>query len=60
MTVNLVTVGTIDEEHERDSAPTSKNATWTTPEEIAAAFLYLCSDEAGTINGARLPLDHKG
>jgi NAD(P)-dependent dehydrogenase (short-subunit alcohol dehydrogenase family) len=60
VTVNLVTVGTIDEQHERDSAPTPKNATWTTPEEIAAAFLYLCSDEAGTINGARLPLDHKG
>jgi len=60
VTVNLVTVGTIDEQHERDSAPTPKNATWTTPEEIAGAFLYLCSDEAGTINGARLPLDHKG
>ena len=60
VTVNLVTVGTIDEQHERDSAPIPKNATWTTPEEIAGAFLYLCSDEAGTINGARLPLDHKG
>ncbi len=60
VTVNLVTVGTIDEKHERDSAPTSKNATWTTPEEIAAAFLFLCSDEASAINGARLPLDHRG
>jgi NAD(P)-dependent dehydrogenase (short-subunit alcohol dehydrogenase family) len=60
VTANLVIVGTIDEEHQRDTAPTPKNATWTTPEEIAAAFLYLCSDEAGTVNGARLPLDHKG
>jgi NAD(P)-dependent dehydrogenase (short-subunit alcohol dehydrogenase family) len=60
VTVNLVTVGTIDEEHERDSSPTPKNATWTTPEEIAAALLYLCSDEASAVNGARLPLDHKG
>jgi len=60
VTVNLVTVGTIDEKHERHSAPTPKNATWTTPEEIAAAFLYLSSDEAEAVNGVRLPLDHKG
>ena len=60
MTVNLVTVGTIDEKHERISAPSPKNATWTTPKEIATAFLFLCSAEASAVNGARLPLDHKG
>ncbi len=60
VTVNLVTVGTIDEKDERDSAPTPRNASWTTPEEIAAAVLFLCSDEAAAINGARIPLDHKG
>jgi NAD(P)-dependent dehydrogenase (short-subunit alcohol dehydrogenase family) len=60
VTVNLLTVGTIDEEHQRESAATPKNATWTEPEEIAAALLYLCSHEAGAINGARLPLDRRG
>jgi NAD(P)-dependent dehydrogenase (short-subunit alcohol dehydrogenase family) len=60
VTVNLVTVGTIDEKHERDSAATPKNATWTEPEEIAAALLFLCSDQASALNGAHLPLDHKG
>jgi NAD(P)-dependent dehydrogenase (short-subunit alcohol dehydrogenase family) len=60
VTVNVVTVGTIDEEHQRDSAATPRNATWTEPEEIAAALLYLCSDDAGAINGARLPLDRRG
>jgi NAD(P)-dependent dehydrogenase (short-subunit alcohol dehydrogenase family) len=60
LTVNLVTVGTIDEEHQRDSAGTPLNATWTEPEEIAAALVYLCSDAAGAINGARLPLDRRG
>jgi NAD(P)-dependent dehydrogenase (short-subunit alcohol dehydrogenase family) len=28
----------------------------TSPEEIIAAMLYLCSEEAGKVNGARLPL----
>lgn len=28
----------------------------TTPEEITAAMLYLCSDQAARINGARIPL----
>jgi NAD(P)-dependent dehydrogenase (short-subunit alcohol dehydrogenase family) len=60
VTVNLVTVGTIDGAHLRDTEPTPKNASWTTPEEIAAALLYLCSDDAAAINGARLPLDRRG
>jgi NAD(P)-dependent dehydrogenase (short-subunit alcohol dehydrogenase family) len=59
VTANLVTVGTIDEEHERDSGRTPKNSTWTTPEEIAAAIVYLCSDDAGAISGTRLALDRK-
>jgi hypothetical protein len=36
--------------------PTLQNATWTTPEEITAAILYLLSDEAGMMNGAKIPL----
>jgi NAD(P)-dependent dehydrogenase (short-subunit alcohol dehydrogenase family) len=59
VTANLVTVGTIDEEHQRKSAPTPRNATWTTPEEIAAAIAYLCSDDAAAISGTRLALDRK-
>ena len=60
VTANVVTVGTIDESHQRDDAPTPKNATGTTPEESAEASLFLCSEAAGTINGARLPLDRRG
>ena len=56
VTANILQVRTIDTQHERDTAPTSKNANWTTPEEITAAVLYLCSDEARTVNGARIPL----
>ena len=60
VTANVLIVGTIDEAHERDAAPTARNASWTTPEEIAAALLYLCSDEAAGVNGVRLPLDGRG
>jgi NAD(P)-dependent dehydrogenase (short-subunit alcohol dehydrogenase family) len=56
VTVNMVVVKTIDSKHERESAPTAKNAGWTTPEEIAATFRYLASDDAAAINGARIPL----
>ena len=56
VTANLLIVKTIDAKHERDAEPTTKNAQWTTPEEIAATMVMLCSDEAATINGARIPL----
>jgi NAD(P)-dependent dehydrogenase (short-subunit alcohol dehydrogenase family) len=56
VTVNVLHVRAIDVAHERDRARTSKNASWTTPEEIAATIRFLASDEAGRINGARIPL----
>jgi NAD(P)-dependent dehydrogenase (short-subunit alcohol dehydrogenase family) len=56
VTANILQVRTIDAKHERDSQPTPKNAAWTTPEEILPAILYLCSDEAQVVNGARIPL----
>ena len=56
VTANLLIVKTIDKDHERDREPTTKNAQWTTPEEIAAAMVLLCADGASPINGARIPL----
>jgi 3-oxoacyl-[acyl-carrier protein] reductase len=57
VTANLLRVRKIDVEHARDAAEPPKGAgTWTTPEEISAAIRYLCSDEAGSVNGARIPL----
>ncbi len=55
-TANVLRVRTIDVKHERDQVNAPKTAGWTTPEEIASAILYLCSDEAGMVNGARIPL----
>lgn len=60
VTVNQVAVRTIDLEHEREREPTPRNAAWVTPEEIAAVMLFLASDEAAAINGARIPLNGRG
>jgi len=57
VTVNLVAIRAIDEQHEREAAASPKNAPWTTPEEIAATLLFLASDEAAPINGVRIALD---
>ena len=56
VTSNIILVKTIDVKHARENDPSAKNAFWTTPEEITNAILYLCSDEAKMLNGARLPL----
>lgn len=56
VTANLVLVRTIDIKHERQINPSEENRGWTSPEEISATLLHLCSEEAGIINGARIPL----
>lgn len=56
VTANILQVRTIDVEHQRLKAPSAANAGWTTPEEIAAAVLYLCAPAGGRVTGARLPL----
>ena len=55
VTVNLVIVKAIDEAGVRATDP--KKASWTGPDEIAATFRFLASDEAAAINGARIPMN---
>ncbi len=56
VTANILRVRAIDVNNEKVLNPSVKNAHWTTPAEIDAAMEYLCSEEAGTVNGARIPL----
>lgn len=58
VTVNLVIVKAIDEQGVRAKDP--KKASWTGPDEIAATFRFLASDEAAALNGARIPLYNRG
>jgi NAD(P)-dependent dehydrogenase (short-subunit alcohol dehydrogenase family) len=60
VTANVLLVRQIDVAGERDASPSPKNASWTTPEEIAAAIRFLLSDEAAAVNGARIPLFGNG
>lgn len=53
VTANLVVVRSIRPRDAQSSTAAGKS---TSPEEIAATMLWLCSDEAGTVNGARIPL----
>lgn len=55
-TANVIQVKAIDTAHRRESDSTGKYADWTTPEEISAAILYLCSEQAKMINGVRIPM----
>ena len=56
VTANLLQAKTIDAQRKKVSEPSPENASWTTPEEMTAAILYLLSDAAGTVNGAKIPL----
>jgi NAD(P)-dependent dehydrogenase (short-subunit alcohol dehydrogenase family) len=56
VTANLLKARMIDIKREKIFAPSPDNASWTTPEELAFAILYLLSDEATTISGAKIPL----
>ena len=56
VTVNVLRVRTVDAEGLREREADPKTASWTTPDEIAAAVLYLCSPAAGAVTGARIPL----
>jgi NAD(P)-dependent dehydrogenase (short-subunit alcohol dehydrogenase family) len=56
VTANVIQVKAIDTKHKRDADDSGKYAGWTTPEEIASAIVYFSGEEAGQLNGIRLPL----
>lgn len=60
VTANLLVVRKIDVDHAREREPKPANASWTTPEELVAAMVYLCSDDAAAITGARIPMHERG
>lgn len=59
-TANVLVIRTLDTPEERARSGESRTAGWVRPEEVAAVLLFLCSDEAGAINGARIPMYGRG
>ncbi len=57
VTANVVVVRKIDLRHEREDPLATKNAAWTTPEEVAEILAFLASPGAAAVNGARITLD---
>lgn len=56
VTANALQVKTIDVHAGINTSLPPQQASGTTLPEIASAVLYLCSDSAGSINGAKIPL----
>ena len=56
ITANIIRVRMIDTQKENTREMMQRESAGTSPEEITEAMLYLCSDEAGMVNGARIPL----
>lgn len=55
ITANVVLLRALDTPAERAKQP-NKTTGWVKPEEVAATLVFLCSDEAGAITGARIPV----
>lgn len=53
LTANLLVVRSIRDEPVQGTSAADRQ--WTRPSELAAAMLWLCSDEAGQTTGARIP-----
>jgi NAD(P)-dependent dehydrogenase (short-subunit alcohol dehydrogenase family) len=60
VTANVLLVKTIETSQDRAAAPAGRPTAGVTPEEVASLVLYLCSDDAGSISGTRIPLFGRG
>lgn len=56
VTANTLLISTIDTPANRAAMPAADHSRWVTPEQIAATLRFLCSDEAGAISGAAIPV----
>ncbi len=54
--VNSILPSIIDTEANRKAMPDADFAKWPTPEAIARTALFLCSDDAGAVHGAAIPV----
>jgi NAD(P)-dependent dehydrogenase (short-subunit alcohol dehydrogenase family) len=53
---NAILPSTIDTPANRASMPDADHGTWVKPEEIARVIRFLCSEDAGVVGGAHVPV----
>jgi NAD(P)-dependent dehydrogenase (short-subunit alcohol dehydrogenase family) len=56
VTANVILPSIIDTPANRAAMPKADPTRWAPPERIAATMRFLCSDDAASINGARIPI----
>jgi NAD(P)-dependent dehydrogenase (short-subunit alcohol dehydrogenase family) len=56
VTANCILPSTIDTPQNRESMPRADPSRWVTPEAIGQIVAFLCSDAAGVIRGAAIPV----
>jgi NAD(P)-dependent dehydrogenase (short-subunit alcohol dehydrogenase family) len=56
VTANCILPSTIDTPQNRESMPRADPSRWVTPEAIGQVVAFLCSDAAGVIRGAAIPV----
>jgi len=56
VTANCILPSTIDTPQNRESMPRSDPSRWVKPEEIGRIVAFLCSESAGVIRGAAIPV----
>lgn len=56
ITANVILPSILDTPANRAAMPKADTSKWVPPERIAALLRFLCSDEAASINGARIPV----
>lgn len=56
VTANCILPSTIDTPQNRESMPRADPSKWVTPEEIGRVVRFLCSDDAGIVRGAAIPV----
>jgi NAD(P)-dependent dehydrogenase (short-subunit alcohol dehydrogenase family) len=57
VTANCILPSTIDTPPNRESMPRADPSRWVKPEEIGRIVAFLCSEAAGVIRGAAIPVD---
>jgi NAD(P)-dependent dehydrogenase (short-subunit alcohol dehydrogenase family) len=60
VTANSILVRSIITQEQHETEPKKGTSKGTKAEDIAAAMIYLCSEEAGAINGTKIPLLGRG